>query len=205
VHTSRRTRSRRRLAWSKRQLELAHGPGLGDARVNQHYSAAGRDGERVHVRDARPRQRQAKPPQAGQHAVGPRELPSPPRAAHEPGYAPGSAANTVSQGPGHECRHDRQSHGCDLRRRPERHPGQAALRCPLSRLYTSSDLGHDGPMPRPRDLFRTPAGARARPGEPPSPERLAGISKEVASGTYRIDTRRVAEAILKTGRSGPRG
>ena len=58
----------------ERALELAERPGLVHARVHQHDPAAGGDREGVHVRHARPRQRQAQPPQARQHAVGAAQL-----------------------------------------------------------------------------------------------------------------------------------
>ena len=53
----------------ERPLELEHRAGLVQAGVHEHHAVHGRDGERVHVRDARPGQRQPKPPEAGQHAV----------------------------------------------------------------------------------------------------------------------------------------
>ena len=56
-------------------LELAQRAGLVQTRVHQHHPVAGGNGKGVHVRHAGPGQRQAQPPEPGQDAVGPRELP----------------------------------------------------------------------------------------------------------------------------------
>ena len=58
----------------ERVLELAQRARLVQPGVHQHHAVARRDRERVHVRHPGPGQRQAQPPQAGQHSVGAREL-----------------------------------------------------------------------------------------------------------------------------------
>jgi hypothetical protein len=40
--------------------------------------------------------------------------------------------------------------------------------------------------------------ARARPGLPPSPERLRELKEAVRSGAYRVSPEVVAEAVLRT-------
>jgi hypothetical protein len=40
---------------------------------------------------------------------------------------------------------------------------------------------------------------RPRPGPAPSRERLEDLARAIASGSYRVDPRRLAEAILRTG------
>ena len=62
---------------AERELELAHRARLVDAGVDEHDAVAGRDRVGVPVRHARPGQRQAQPPQPGQHPVGAGQL-SPP-------------------------------------------------------------------------------------------------------------------------------
>src|SRR5215207_1595931 len=58
----------------ERALELAHRARLVEAGVDQDDAAERRDRKRVHVRHARPRQRQAQPPQARQDAIRARQL-----------------------------------------------------------------------------------------------------------------------------------
>ena len=59
------------------QLQLAQGTRFVQAGVHQHNAVARGDGVGVAVRNAGPGQRQAQAPQAGQHTVGPGELPFP--------------------------------------------------------------------------------------------------------------------------------
>ena len=58
----------------ERALELAQRARLVQPGVDQHHAVDRGDRERVHVRHARPGQRQPQPPEPGQHAVGARQL-----------------------------------------------------------------------------------------------------------------------------------
>jgi hypothetical protein len=62
---------------AQRELELAHRARLMKPGVDEHDTRGRGDGERVHVRDAGPGERQPEPPQAGKDALGASELPSP--------------------------------------------------------------------------------------------------------------------------------
>ena len=61
-------------AWSSASSSCAERAGLVHAGVHQHHAAARGDRVGVHVRHARPGQRQAQAPQPGQHAVGAGQL-----------------------------------------------------------------------------------------------------------------------------------
>jgi hypothetical protein len=53
-------------------------------------------------------------------------------------------------------------------------------------------------------LTRAAAGGRARPGTPPSAERLRELAGAIAERRYRVPPEEIAKALLR-GRSGRRG
>jgi hypothetical protein len=69
----------------ERPLQVCHRAGLVHARVHEDDPVAGRERPRVAVRDARPREREAQPPHAGQHALAAPHLASACRLAHRAG------------------------------------------------------------------------------------------------------------------------
>ena len=84
----------------ERALEVAHRARLVGAGVDEHDPVAGRDRPRVAVRDARPRQREPQPPEAGEHALAAPHLPRSGRLAHGAGrYCPGMATSTQTSAP----------------------------------------------------------------------------------------------------------
>jgi hypothetical protein len=53
-------------------------------------------------------------------------------------------------------------------------------------------------------LVRAASGGRARPGPPPSPERLRELAAAIAERRYRVPPEEIAKALLK-GPGGRRG
>jgi steroid delta-isomerase-like uncharacterized protein len=78
----------------QRALEVAHRPGLVHAGVDEDDPVTGGQRPGVAVRHARPRQRQAKPPHAGQDALAPSHLPASLRLGHAPDASVRAMATT---------------------------------------------------------------------------------------------------------------